>query len=457
MRRSQPYRIGNATFFPMLLVNPSRPPEKSFRVGVDGFNMAMRHGTGIATYGRTLTHALRGMGLGVDVVFGMNISKRTSPALREVIFFDSLDDEHVRKPATVFSPRWWTDLADTASGLEAVEIALSGRVEHRGFAQRLPAYDRLLNVPALFRAAARHYRNHKRFLTFKVADPPDVMHWTYPLPIRMLGAKNIYTIHDLVPLRLPYTTLDDKGMHFRLIRDIVTNADLICTVSEASARDIAAFFGDSAGKLFNTYQALMPDRQAPARTQAQIGAQLGGLYDLRPDGYFLFFGSLEPKKNIGRIIEAFLATPTSRRLVIVGSRAWKAEHELRFLQRGVKARRVKQFDYLPQAELTTLIRGARAVLFPSLSEGFGLPVLEALSLGTPVLTSGEGALPEVVGDAACFADAYDSDSIARGIARLDTDDEYCARLRESGPIRAEKFTMPAYQERLSALYARALS
>lgn len=441
----------------MLLANPSRPSVKSFRVGVDGFNMAMRHGTGVATYGRTLTHALCGMGLCVDVIFGMNISKRTSPALREVIFFDSLDDEHVRKPAAFFSPRWWTDLADTLAGLEAVEIPFSGRVEHRGFAQRLPAYDRLLNVPALFRAAARHYRNHKRFLTFKVADPPAVMHWTYPLPIRMLGAKNIYTIHDLVPLRLPYTTLDDKGLHFRLIRDIVKHADLICTVSEASARDIAGFFGDSACKLFNTYQCLLPDQHALARPAAEINAKLGGLFDLQPEGYFLYFGSLEPKKNIGRIIEAFLATPTSRHLVIVGSRAWKAEHELRFLQRGVTAKRIKQFDYLPQAELTTLIRGARAVLFPSLTEGFGLPVLEALSLGTPVLTSSEGALPEVAGDAACFADAYDSESIARGIARLDADDNFCASLRASGPVRAGKFTMPAYQERLSALYARAMS
>jgi len=441
----------------MLLVNPSRPPAKSFRVGVDGFNMAMRHGTGIATYGRTLTHALSDMGHAVDVVFGMNISKRTSPALREVIFFDSLDDEHVRKPAVFFSPRWWIDLADAITGLEAVEIALSGRVEHRGFAQRLPEYDRLLNVPALFRAAQRHYRNHKRFLTFKVANPPAVMHWTYPLPIRMLGAKNIYTIHDLVPLRLPYTTLDDKGMHFRLIRDIVRSADMICTVSEASERDIVGFFGDSAGKVFNTYQSLVPRGEAPARTQAEIDAKLGGLFNLKPDGYFLFFGSLEPKKNIGRIIEAFLATPTARQLVIVGSRAWKSENELRFLERGVKARRIRQFDYLPQGELTALIRGARAVLFPSLTEGFGLPVLEALSLGTPVLTSHEGALPEIAGEAACFADAYDSESIARGIARLDTDDEFCAGLRANGPIRAETFTMPAYQERLSALYARALS
>lgn len=440
----------------MRFVDPARAV-KSFRVGVDGFNMAMRHGTGVATYGRTLTHALSGMGLLVDVIYGMNISKRTSPALREVIFFDSLDDEHVRKPAIIFSPRWWTDLADSLTGLEAVEIPFSGRVEHRGFAPRLPAYDRLLNVPALFRAAARHYRSHKRFLTFRVADPPAVMHWTYPLPIRMLGAKNIYTIHDLVPLRLPYATLDDKGLHFRLIRDIVKHADLICTVSEASERDIAAFFAGSAGKVFNTYQALLPSPPLPAGAAAASAAQLRGMYELQPDGYFLFFGSLEPKKNIGRVIEAFLATPTPRQLVIVGSRAWKAEHELRFLKRGVKAKRIKQFDYLPQAELTALIRGARAVLFPSLTEGFGLPVLEALSLGTPVLTSTEGALPEIAGDAACFADAYDVESIARGIARLDADDEFCAGLRAGGPVRAAAFAMPAYQARLSALYARAMS
>jgi glycosyltransferase involved in cell wall biosynthesis len=316
----------------------------------------------------------------------------------------------------------------------------------------LPAADRILNVPALFRHAARHYKRTRRFLNIEVENPAAVMHWTYPLPIRLAGAKNIYTIHDLVPLRLPYTTLDDKGVHFRLIRDIAQSADLICTVSEASRRDIISFHPAAETKIFNTYQSFQP----PMLDDVKLAGGLAGLFELSPDGYFLFFGSLEPKKNIGRMIEAFLSTASARKLVIVGAMAWKSENELRHLKRGQSSGRVLHLEYLPAPALTRLIRGARAVLFASLTEGFGLPVLEALALGTPVLTSREGALPEVAGEAAIFADAYDVSEIASGITLLDQDDAACAALRVAGPKQAEKFSVPAYQARLRLMYAQVL-
>lgn len=427
------------------------------RVGVDGFNLALSRGTGVATYARTLTHCLQGMGHDVDVIYGMNISARTSPDMREIIFFDSLDQEHVRKPPKPFTSRWWTEQKGNFGGHKGVEVPMSGRVESRGFAHRMPAYDRILNVPALFRHAARHFRRTKRFLTIKVEDTPAIMHWTYPLPIRLEGAKNIYTIHDLVPLRLPFTTLDDKGVHFRLIAELAKSADLLCTVSEASRRDILAYHPKAENKVFNTYQSFKPNAQALARSEAEIAAELAGLFDLTPDHYFLFFGSLEPKKNIGRMIEAFLATPTSRQLVIVGAMAWKSEHELRFLKRAQESGRVRHLEYLPETTLMGLIRCARAVLFPSLTEGFGLPVLEALSMGTPVLTSREGALPEVAGEAAIFVDAYDTSMIAAGIAHLDTDDATCAALRALGPAQAAHFSVAAYQARLREMYDAALT
>jgi glycosyltransferase involved in cell wall biosynthesis len=140
-------------------------------------------------------------------------------------------------------------------------------------------------------------------------------------------------------------------------------------------------------------------------------------------------------------------------LVIVGAMAWKSESELRHLKRGQSSGRVMHLEYLPEPALNRLIRGARAVLFPSLTEGFGLPVLEALALGTPVLTSREGALPEVAGEAAIFVDAYDVGVITAGIAHLDQDDATCAALRAAGPKQAEIFSMQAYQERLRRMYA----
>ena len=123
---------------------------------------------------------------------------------------------------------------------------------------------------------------------------------------------------------------------------------------------------------------------------------------------------------------------------------------------SVSEGRIHQLDYLPAKLLLALIRSARAVLFPSLYEGFGLPVLEAMALGTPVLTSREGSLPEIAGEAAVFADAYDTDDIAAGIRLLDGDEDFRATLAQRGAAQAALFDMHAYRERVDAMYAMVL-
>ncbi|WP_243430069.1 glycosyltransferase family 4 protein [Acetobacter sacchari] len=426
-------------------------------VAIDGFNLALPRGTGVATYARTLSHALREMSCHVDVLYGLNIPAHAKAVLREVLFFDRLGEEEKRQNGRFLTARWKAQQRAVLFGQRAVEIPIDGHVDIRSFRDRLPAFNRILNARDLFVTATRHYRRTRRFMAVEIPNAPDIMHWTYPLPIRVLGAKNVYTIHDLVPLRLPHTTLDDKGFHFRLINDIVRHADAICTVSEASRRDILAFAPASDEILHNTYQAVRrPDAGIDVSGET-LQRVLQQLYGLSPDGYFLYYGSIEPKKNIGRLIEAVLSAQTTRPLVIVGAMAWKSEGELRLLKSGVKAGRIIQLEYLPEADLMLLVRGARAVVFPSLSEGFGLPVVEAMAMSTPVLTSREASLPEVTGDAACLVEAYDVADIALGIRRLDDDDALCRTLREAGPRQAAKFDMETYQQRLKSFYAQVVS
>ena len=149
-------------------------------------------------------------------------------------------------------------------------------------------------------------------------------------------------------------------------------------------------------------------------------------------------------------------------LVIAGSRAWGSDAELRLLQKDeiqpLKAtfRNVRRIDYLPRQLLMRLVRGAKAVAFPSLYEGFGLPALEAMMLGTPVLTSNTSSLPEVVGDAALKVDPYKTGEIAAALRQLDTDAALRARLSAAGIERARLFSMEAYQDRLGAMYDRIL-
>ncbi|MFT8344942.1 glycosyltransferase family 4 protein [Gluconobacter oxydans] len=426
------------------------------RIGIDGFNLAMARGTGVATYARTLSHCLEQMGHPVDVLYGMDITRYMSPTLREIMFFDRLGQDTPQRRTKLFSARWWQNRRSDLLGEEAVTIPISGRVEARSFISRLPAYDRLFNAPFLFERAAKRYRTFKRFTPVSISNPPQIMHWTYPLPIYLKGAINIYTMHDLVPLRLPYTTLDDKGYYSRLIADLCKNADGICTVSEASRNDIINFHPEAADKIYNTYQSVHPNQKVISLSPEHVEKEIDGAFGLKTDSYFLFFGSFEPKKNIGRIIEGFLEADTQRKLVLVGAMAWKSEQEVRFLERGIQLNRIMKIDYLPETLLGALIRGARAVLFPSLSEGFGLPVLEAMALGTATLTSKEGALREVAGDNAVLVDPYDISAITAGIEKLDRDNELCAKLAHEGPFRAANFDMPHYAKRLESMYEKFL-
>ncbi len=421
----------------------------------------MPRGTGVATYARALTQALRGLGHEVDVIYGAPVGASTASLLREVQFFDALDREGGRRTPKFGTPRWVAEAGLLFRTPTAFDVPVTGRVEARSFAARMPSFDRILNIDDLFGVAERYFRRWNRFLTIRVPGPaPQIMHWTYPLPLRLEGARNIYTLHDLVPLRLPYTTLDNKRMYLRLLRGCLRWGDHISTVSESSRRDILHVLEAPVDRVTNTYETSRL-AAAPAETDDPQGlaAWLDGLFGLQSGGYFLFYGALEPKKNIGRLIEAYLSSGIAMPLVIVGGRAWKSEGELRLIQAGPGnssqrrgAGRIQQLDYVPSNWLAGLIRGARAVVFPSLYEGFGLPLLEAMQSGTPVLTSTESSLPEIAGDAALLVDPYSTEAIGTALRRLASDDALCHRLAAAGLVQANFFDTVRFEDRLRNMY-----
>lgn len=432
---------------------PGTPP---LHIGVDGYNLALPQGTGVATYARTLAEAIAGGGNRVDLVFGLNIPRKVSPELRESLFFGRLRDASPQRRTWRRAVRQYR-VSPLAKPLQPVSVA--GRVVEAGAAGALPPFDRLYNLSEIFDTCARHFRRYGRFLTVRVPEPPAIMHWTYPLPIRMAGTRNLYTLHDLVPLRLPHASLEDKRYYDMLVRACVRDADHIVTVSDNSRNDIVTLLDADPDRVTNTYQSVsMP----PRGDEAALAHRLRRLFDLPARGYFLFFGAIEPKKNLGRLIEAYLQADVEEPLVIVGAEAWLADRELRLLggAHGTAlpgAARIRRIDYLPRPLLLDVMAGARAVAFPSLYEGFGLPALEALALGVPLLTSTAGSLPEVVGDAALCVDPYDVGAIADGIRRLSGDAGLRARLASAGPAQAERFSMTRYQARLEAVYHKVLS
>ena len=283
----------------------------------------------------------------------------------------------------------------------------------------------------------------------------DIWHATYFTPITVSGAAKVTTIHDLVPIRLPHTTLNDKGIFVQQVRDAIKSSQLIICVSENTKNDILQYFDVNPDKLYVTYQPINLNKRPPEKEAVD---QKLNYYGLKNKHYILFVGAIEPKKNIRRLIEAFLSIDTDMPLVIVGKKAWLWENELELF--SVKwgnehmLRKIRLLEYVPISDLPILYKGAQCLTFPSLYEGFGLPPLEAMSLGCPVVTSSVSSLPEICGNAALYVDPYDERDIAVKLEQILSDDELKTKLIQNGYERAEYFSMENYIKRLAAAYSK---
>jgi glycosyltransferase involved in cell wall biosynthesis len=253
-----------------------------------------------------------------------------------------------------------------------------------------------------------------------------------------------------------------------MIKHIVDKADHIVTVSEFTKRDVQEFFDISDDRITNTWQSVSVNDAAFSISDHEAAQDIDNRYGLEFKDYFLFLGAVEPKKNISRLVEAYAASGSKRPLVLVGGLGWQYEQDLetlkderllswRFDGSHIRPeRRVQRLPFVPLASLLSLIRGARAVLLPSLYEGFGLPVLEAMLLGTPVITSNTSSLPEVAGDAAVLVNPYRIEEIRDAIRALDADDDLREELVSRGRKRAAFFSPERYAERMKAVYDRVL-
>ncbi|WP_248446472.1 glycosyltransferase family 4 protein [Sinorhizobium meliloti] len=440
---------------------------QSKRIMVDGYNLALEKGTGVSTYARNLSLELSRIGHKIDLLYGVRSSTGKNSLVSEVSFFDP----GVRRLGTTEVVR---ALLSSPLGISARQVPITGKVIARNPLRILPPHDRIFNARNLYGLARWHFRIYGHFLQTEYENSASVAHWTYPMPIRLRRAANIYTIHDLVPLRLPYTTLDNKREYYRIVRDIARKADLIVTVSETSKRDIVELLDVDETRVVNTYQSVSLPDSVLSRSLDAVSDEVAAIFGLEPKKYFLFFGAVEPKKNVGRIIEAYLASQSKYPLVIVGQLTWKNANDLRLLgvsaQEGQKqkssgaidptitavsrAQQIVRLEYLPLNLLTSLIRCARSVVFPSLYEGFGLPILEAMQLGTAVITGTEGSNPEIAGEGAYLVDPYDVGAIAQAFRDMQNDQAMVDHYESLGKERAKVFSPERYSERLSELYKR---
>lgn len=431
---------------------------KKLHVCIDGLNLALIKGTGIATYARNLANLLHQKGYKVSVLFDKRLNEKAPNLLYEATFYEAINKlsdkerrprqsfmHYVRIPFYFFKSVFYFIKAPSAK-----EHIFPGVVERGEMNARLPVFDSIYNSWALYRLAQCYFLIFGRLLPIRLNPTPDVMHWTCPIPARVVGAKNYYTVHDIIPLRLPYTTKDNKKFFYDMLQRIIRSSNKLITVSECSRNDILTYLNISADKVINTYQDVhLSNSWTPERERFSAN-QLQAQFNLESKNYFLFVGAIEPKKNVVRLLEGYLGANVTQKLVVVGPLAWQSEKEQVLLNQHPD--KIIYLRYVSNESLSTLMRHARALIFPSLFEGFGLPVMEAMSVGLPVITSNVSSLPEIAGDAAYLVDPYNVGEIAAAINRLSQDDALCASLSAKGKERAHYFGSEMYAERLTAVY-----
>ncbi len=271
--------------------------------------------------------------------------------------------------------------------------------------------------------------------------PPGTLYHEPNFVLRPFNGPSVTTIHDLTWLHYPETMrLETRRLMERGMPRTLERADLLLTVSRFVRDELIDHLGVAAARVRVTPNGV--DARFHPRNNAEIAMTLAR-YRLVGDGYLLAVATPEPRKNLVRLVQAFARLPSALQsrypLVLVGGHGWgdTLQSEAEPLQRRGQLRRL---GYVPDAELPALYAGARGFALPSLYEGFGLPILEAMASGAPVLTSNGSAMAEVADGAAILIDPLDVDSIAQGLRRLLADAELRAQLIQAGSAHARGFS-----------------
>jgi glycosyltransferase involved in cell wall biosynthesis len=374
------------------------------------------------------------------------------PSLHEVVLLDYYPIEGWARndPAEVETLSATQADIRRVTGLKQRKLARVGFVQKHGFlpvAKRIDqALDRSWRKLCEF-DMNRHLRRH--LADVEVFHSSDVLHAALP------WAKNVATIHDLTPLLFP-------GYHTPLVREtqakklhfIQTQADAVIAVSESTKQDAVEHLGLDPLCVHVVHNGVDASfRPLPPTAVADTLRSL----DITPQGYILHIGTVEPRKNLVRLVQAYhqvrqeLAQLTPK-LVQVRMKGWLHEDVLTQVHTLNLEDDVIFLGQVGSDLLPVLYNGARLFVYPSIYEGFGLPVLEAMACGTPVITSNVSSLPEVAGDAAILVDPYDVTQIAEAIEQMLTDKDQRVMSGQRGLVRSAQFTWEATARKTLKVY-----
>lgn len=275
------------------------------------------------------------------------------------------------------------------------------------------------------------------------------------IPVKYAGPL-VISAYDLSQVRHPEFHPPERAAFLnKHLGPALQRADQIITISEFSAQEIMDVYQTPRERLTITY--LGADEIFHPRDSLTVAKTLQGL-GLRHREFVLFVATLEPRKNIIRLIDAYSSLPDFLRkdfpLVLTGAAGWQDSDILRRIRAAEQKSEVIRTGYLPRTQLADLFSSAAVFAYPSLYEGFGLPVLEGFASGTPVLTSNISSMPEISAGAAVEVDPYSVEAIADGLRRLLEDRDLAERHRQAGLVRSKDFSWKSCAEKTLEVYRK---
>jgi glycosyltransferase involved in cell wall biosynthesis len=301
-----------------------------------------------------------------------------------------------------------------------------------------------------------HHRWEQLALAIELAPlAVDLYHQPDFIPPLRRRFPAVITVHDLAFMRMPDLLTPESRRYYGRVGAAARSAERTIAVSQQTRRDLIELAGAPAERIEVVYEAAGADfRPQPPEALAALRRRLG-----LAEEYFLFVGTREPRKNLGRLLAAFArlaAAPGAPQLAIAGRAGWlDGDLAGQAASLGL-ADRVRWLDGVTRAELPALYGGALALVLPSLYEGFGLPLLEAMACGTPVVCSDAGALPEIAGGAADLFDPSDVGAIASALERIWREPGRREELRQRGRERAAAFSWRRAAAETLDVYRRAV-
>lgn len=286
-------------------------------------------------------------------------------------------------------------------------------------------------------------------------DRLDLFHGTVNALPSGLGCPGVVTIHDLAFLRWPEQVPARRYQYLaKAVPAAAKAARRVLTVSEATKRDVVELLGVAPDKVVVTPLGVDARFAPPSTAAVEVFRERAAIR--RP--YVLVVGTLEPRKNLPRLLDAFalIAPRVPHQLVLIGPEGWLTGPFHEQLERLRLGDRVRLTGFVPDGDLPAWYAGADCVAVPSLYEGFGLPALEAMACGAPVVVSNVSALPEVVGDAGVLVDPNDTDSIAAGLESVLGDPAARMRMTANGRLRAAEFSWAKTAELTGTAYREAV-